>query len=160
MDHVPVAENDRATDERVMSAVADVAKLFREMAECEAEDGCFLPASYSRDLRKSLQNLVDHFQAAISLDDSESRLLWVVAQTAQLASDVEGLQTDREALREMLNDILEMVEVGQSLTPIWTRIERGFAQFTRSLVRHLARRRALNEMAFREEFGVPLANWG
>ena len=160
MDCVPVAEDHRSTDERVMSAVADVATLCREMAECEAEDGCLLPPSCSRDLWKSLRNLVDHFQAAIALKDSESRLHWVVAQTPQLTSDVDGLQTDREALENMLRDILEMAEVGQSLTPIWARIERCFAEFTRNLVRHLARRRALSEFAFGGEFGIPPANWG
>ena len=136
-----------------MKAVANVAKILLEMVECEA-DGGFPPPAPVTELRTSLQELAHDFRSVAAVGIHETHFQWIAARIPHLRSEAELLRTDHEALENTLVDILELTGLGERPTTSWSRIESHFSHFTGDLVHHLARKRALFEVARGEDGDV------
>ena len=119
-----------------MKAVANVAKILLEMADCEADGGGFPPPAPVTELQMSLQQLVHDFRSVAAMEIHEPQLRWIAAQIPHLRSEAELLRADHQALENTLIDILELSGLGQRPTTSWPRIESQFSSFTADLVHH------------------------
>ena len=148
IDHCYAGQARWSCDKGLMKTVANVAKILLEMVDYEADDGGFSPSAPVTELQTSLQQLVRDFREVVAMGIHEPQLRWIAAQIPLLRSEAELLRTDHKALEDTLADILELTGLGQRPTTSWIRIQSRFSSFTGNLVHHLARKRALFEVAF------------
>ena len=115
-DHPSASQSCCFGQKGLMKAVANVAKILLEMADCEADGGGFPPPAPVTELQMSLQQLVHDFRSVAAMEIHEPQLRWIAAQIPHLRSEAELLRADHQALENTLIDILELSGLGQRPT--------------------------------------------